>query len=381
MRINWIHEFVNGGLLAIGKMADGTVTVKGFHLDKEVFAMSLFKSAEKKMIEAKRQVKDAGRSCFNADDWGPQRFCALCEAKLYDVYDSMDTTPLWAHPESVERFPVLYINKKGKEVPRRRKINGKMEIVYTTHPTCEYSKGDLVKDDDVVSHIGSHKESSVEVETEMLAWADKKLETVLALTAQIRAIERAKTQDVFNITYPALVKQVEEIKTKLSKQEKEVLRWRHGNKDAIDAIYRDYSDDAGALPTDEVEDSTTMTRNRLWTLRKMTYLAKGLRANAHITEHKTVNGTQYSFPSTTVFNAQGVYTMFKNLLTGKDKEKVEFSNDEERSYWNELCEVNLTHRTIQYKTFLKEMVKATRNVATIEELATITCEEAVYSNY
>ena len=343
MRINWIHEFVNGGLLAIGKMADGTVTVKGFHLDKEVFAMSLFKSAEKKMIEAKRQVKDAGRSCFNADDWGPQRFCRICEQRLTDVYATMDTTPLWAHPD---------------------------------YSTCEYNKGDIVKDDDVVSHVGSHKESTVEVETEMMSWADEKLETVLALTAQIKAIERAKTQDVFNITYPALVKQVEEIKTNLSKQEKEVLRWRHGKKDAIDAIYRDHSDDAGALPTD-IEDVTTMTDNQLWTLRKMTYLAKGINSKSKITERKDLKG-HFEYPIKTKFNAKGIYTMFKGVVTS---DRVEFTNDEEREYWNGLCEIRETHRAIQYEKFLKEMVKATRNVATIEELSTITCEEAVYSNY
>jgi hypothetical protein len=292
----------------------------------------------------------------------------------------MDTTALWAHPESIEKAPVTFINKRGKEVPRKKKVNGKMEIVYGTYTTCKYGKGDLVKEDDVISHMGSHKEATIEVEQEYLADLDKTLTICKDVQATVNTIYKARTQGVFNITYPKLVRWIQMFEATHTKKEKHALRWRNTHKDAIDRIYLEHGDDVGALPT-EVEDSTTMSDNQLWTLRKMTYFAKALRNKVHITGNKKVNGVQYSFPSRTWFTDKAVYTMFKNMLTGEKKGNIEFSNDEEREYWNDMCEIRETHHKIQYRLFLQKSIEATRQQTCIQELATITCEEVSETVY
>jgi hypothetical protein len=39
-------------------------------------------------------------SCYTAEDYGPQRFCRHCSCKLEERYESMDSTPIWVHPNT-----------------------------------------------------------------------------------------------------------------------------------------------------------------------------------------------------------------------------------------------------------------------------------------
>jgi hypothetical protein len=375
-RITWIKEFVNGGLLSIGKMADGNVvTCAGFHLDKEIRATSLFKSAQPKKVE-KSNIRDAGiRRSIIADDYGPQRFCACCEAKLSPVYGNMDSVPSWEHPDNVEKIAITFINKKGKEVQKKKKIKGRMEVQYEVENMCTcYSKGHIVDDDDVVSMYGNHKHLEMK-DTFKLFWKMKKTHRMWKAAHEL--VELAKkfkeTKRIKDITVPM----AESYLSSLTKIDKKNANWFVKNKDILQDIYSKHSDDAGALPT-EVEDSTTMSANQLYTLRKMTYLAKGLNSKSHITERKDLKTGHYEYPGKTRFNEKAVYTMFRNLIS---EGRVEFSNDEERSYWNELCQINQTHQAIQYKKFNDAVRKAAKNNSSIEELSTITCEEVCEFNY
>jgi hypothetical protein len=228
---------------------NGVRSCIGYFKDKVVLAVALFKTAIAK-IEPKSNVKDAGRSCLTADDYGPQRFCAECEAKLEPVYGNMDAVPCWEHTH-------IDITQETEE----EWDETTEQYIEVTHEvrSCEYQVGEIVKDEDVVSHTGFTKQIDVSVNFKLF-WKMKKTHKLWKSAHELVTLANKfkETRRVKNITVPM----AESYLSSLTKLDKKNANWFVKNKDAIKAIYELHADDVGEMPTD-VEDATTMSVNQL----------------------------------------------------------------------------------------------------------------------